>query len=244
MIDWQYERWLVAYREQAEMIAQKFPDNTARVLDVGCGAGYGAEILKGVSSSVIGIDNDVNVLPSGDGFLLADAINDPLPEEVDVIVANQFIEHLHQPSAFIAKAIDMLPTGGLFLLSTPNRAMRLLPGQKPTAEDHVEEYTVETLRGLLGSIPHQILGVYGNHAIRQYEAIRKPTMRFALCDPSGALADGVATHELLRRLAIAINGCRDHFSPSRDEGKIDVRPTEPDVGYPLDLMVVIEKGAL
>jgi SAM-dependent methyltransferase len=64
------------------------------------------------------------------------------------------IEHVEDDRYFISQAKRILKNGGLFVLATPNKVMRLSPGMAPWNIYHLREYTAEELKDLLS-------GVYG-----------------------------------------------------------------------------------
>lgn len=91
-------------------LAKGFVDVGDIVLDLGCGQGYGTEILSEVALKVIGIDVDKdNVLSSvqnhpGDNieYLLKDLEKWNIPK-CDVAVQFENLEHLYNPKKFIDK---------------------------------------------------------------------------------------------------------------------------------------------
>jgi SAM-dependent methyltransferase len=101
-----------------------------RVLDAGCGAGYGAAELSLAAASVLGIDSSEEAInyarqQYGAGnlhFLVASAAQIPVrPQEFDLITAFELIEHLEDWRAFLCEMRRLLRPGGLFIVSTPNR---------------------------------------------------------------------------------------------------------------------------
>ena len=145
--------------------ASRFVQPGGRVLDAACGAGYGAAELGAVavdiSSDAIGLaravaDNVVQAsceaLPFADGSF-------------DLIAAFEMIEHLHDAGAFLAGARRILRTGGVLLVSTPNRAYyaesRALAGPNPF---HTHEYDYDEFHTALHAVfPHVHLWTQ-NHA--------------------------------------------------------------------------------
>jgi SAM-dependent methyltransferase len=100
-----------------------------RVLDIGCGTGYGAaHLLQEGASEVIGIDQDPRSIryarshyPSSRlQLLLADAQDMP-PNlgDFDVIVSSNVFEHLTDPVHALAYVRQHLRQGGQFLLVVP-----------------------------------------------------------------------------------------------------------------------------
>jgi SAM-dependent methyltransferase len=123
-----------------------------RVLDLGCGTGYGTASLAGVASHVVGVDVSAEAIrlatgdfgSSGAEFRqVADPSRNRLPFEdgaFDAVLSFQVIEHLDRPAAYLAEAARVLAPGGVLLLATPDRATRLFGWQKPWNRFHVTEF--------------------------------------------------------------------------------------------------------
>ena len=123
-----------------------------RVLDLGCGTGYGTASLAGVASQVVGVDVSAEAITvatdvfgsSGAEFRrVADPSRHTLPfadGSFDAVLSFQVIEHLDRPAAYLAEAARVLVPGGLVLLATPDRARRLFSWQKPWNRFHVTEF--------------------------------------------------------------------------------------------------------
>lgn len=100
-----------------------------KVLDAGSKDGYGAHLISSFANQVTLADKDEWRLRVAQHlyrflcetkFLLIDLEKESIPETHDVIVAFEFIEHLHDPDAFMVKARDALADGGVFLFSVPH----------------------------------------------------------------------------------------------------------------------------
>ena len=101
-----------------------------RVLDLGCGEGYGAAILSGGAQRVTGVDIDREAVASasarygdrGIEFVVAPATDVPLPDgSVDLITCFEVIEHVDDPAGLVAEVVRLLAQGGLLVCSTPDR---------------------------------------------------------------------------------------------------------------------------
>lgn len=132
-----------------------------RVLDVGCGYGAGSLRLSSNSDSVVGVDVEWSVLTQARRRYKAPNLcfclipnHGGLPFQsgsFDVVVANQVIEHVHPSlvSDWLAEVCRILEPDGVFLVATCNRALRLLPFQKPWNRYHYVEYSWQSFERLL-----------------------------------------------------------------------------------------------
>jgi len=100
-------------------------------LDVGCGFGVGSYILADFPSvtSVVGIDEDVNIKFGGSGeaaktpvvFMSIDLLEMPLSgRKFDTIVAVNVLEHVPDVDEFIKHVVALLKEDGRLLVSVPN----------------------------------------------------------------------------------------------------------------------------
>ncbi|MDO8287789.1 MAG: class I SAM-dependent methyltransferase [Parvibaculum sp.] len=118
-----------------------------RVLDVGCGTGLNAHMLRNMGHAVVGIDLSPVAIEKlrAAGFEghVCDVI-DGLPFQAasfDYIYASEVIEHVSDTERFLSELGRVLRPGGTLLLSTPNSAFwpfRLLGllGQTLTEMQH------------------------------------------------------------------------------------------------------------
>lgn len=136
-----------------------------RVLDAGCGVGYGSNHLArrgaaqvtgvDISSVAIGEARERYRLPNL-SYLEADLQNldgaAGLPASFDVIVNLENIEHLPKPEQFLAGARKRLEQStGTLIVSTPNANMGVRNDDGTKYNDfHEKEYTADELRALLG----------------------------------------------------------------------------------------------
>lgn len=85
-----------------------------RVVDLGCGAGYGAFMLSWLAESVVGLDVDEGTVEfagerfPGVDFRVADLDADGEMPEADVYTAFDVLEHLERPEALLAKLDGVL----------------------------------------------------------------------------------------------------------------------------------------
>jgi SAM-dependent methyltransferase len=101
-----------------------------RVLDAGCGAGYGSAELAQAALSVVGVDRAVEAIDFARAayrlpnlrFERASCTALPHPDGAfDLVVAFEVIEHLEDWREFLGEARRVLAPTGQFMVSTPNR---------------------------------------------------------------------------------------------------------------------------
>jgi len=101
-----------------------------RVLDAGCGSGYGADVLAREAREVLGIDISGDAIDyarqhyraANVRFERASCLQIPAPDgSFDLVVAFELIEHLADWRAFLREVRRVLAPDGQFLVSTPNQ---------------------------------------------------------------------------------------------------------------------------
>jgi SAM-dependent methyltransferase len=144
-----------------------------RVLDAGCGAGYGAAELAESALSVVGADIAAEAvafarehyrLPNLE-FEQASCIALPHPDAAfDLVVAFEVIEHLAAWRDFLLEVRRVLAPTGQFVVSTPNKVYyaesRSRAGANPF---HAHEFEFDEFRAELSAIFPYILLFLENH---------------------------------------------------------------------------------
>jgi SAM-dependent methyltransferase len=101
-----------------------------RVLDAGCGAGYGSGELAKTALSVVGIDQSADAVTFAREnyrlpnlrFVQGSVTNLPHPDaSFDLVVAFEVIEHLERWREFLTEVRRVLVPTGQFIVSTPNK---------------------------------------------------------------------------------------------------------------------------
>ena len=132
-----------------------------RVLDVACGEGYGAYVLKQYGASTVeAVDNSPQAIASAEGlfarsgvrFHLHDAENvDALfaGEIFDVIVSLETIEHLRDPQRFLRALKSISSDQTIIVITCPNDHWYYSESQ--SSPFHRSKYTYEEFRQLTES---------------------------------------------------------------------------------------------
>src|SRR5579859_5097753 len=144
-----------------------------RVLDAGCGSGYGAEVLAREAREVFGIDNSSDAIDyarqhyrgANLRFERASCLEIPAPDaSIDLVVAFELIEHLADWRAFLREIRRVLAPAGQFLVSTPNRLYyaeaRAALGPNPF---HVHEFEYGEFRCELEAVFPRVALYLENH---------------------------------------------------------------------------------
>ena len=134
-----------------------------RVLDFGCGTGYGTHRLSGDSASIVGVDVADDAVHfaasryeasnlSFQAIRPIEAAPLPFPDgSFDVVLSFQVIEHVTDPDRYLGEVVRVLSDGGMLVIATPDRSTRLLAGQRPWNRYHRVEYDQTELERLLST---------------------------------------------------------------------------------------------
>jgi len=140
-----YAEHLARYRFASQFAAG------LRVLDAGCGEGYGTALLHGAGASrAVGVDVDeatVNHARERYGLEFVEADIGALPfddDSFDLVVCFETIEHVADGSRALSELRRVLAANGLLIVSTPNSAEYLVEN-----EFHEREYAPAELDQLL-----------------------------------------------------------------------------------------------
>jgi SAM-dependent methyltransferase len=143
-----FQRHLAAYLAALSLTRGR------RVLEAGCGEGYGASLIRDDGAEVVAIDLDADAtrhvmheyeVPSVRGNLVQLPFADA---SFDTVVSMQTVEHLWDQPAFVAQCARVLVPHGLLVLTTPNRltfSPNWVPGTPPVNPFHAREVDAREL---------------------------------------------------------------------------------------------------
>ena len=124
-----------------------------RVLDAGCGAGYGSELLNSAGAAeVVAVDSSEAALQLARAAVspgvtceLGDVTELPYPDDsFDGVVCFEVIEHVEDPERVMDELARVLRPDGLLFISSPNRD-RYVPGNP----HHIHELVRDELQAML-----------------------------------------------------------------------------------------------
>ncbi|MGH8967032.1 MAG: class I SAM-dependent methyltransferase, partial [Actinomycetes bacterium] len=214
-------------RHEAVYLALRDRCAGARVLEAGCGEGYGADLLAGVASTVLALDHDPATVGHVArryphvGVARANLVALPVRDGGgDVVVSLQVVEHLWEQERFLRECVRALRPGGSLLLSTPNR-LTFSPGRDtPLNPFHTRELNAAELTELLhdaGFTVESMLGVFHGAGLAELDARHGGSIIEA--QVQRAVADAPWPEQLLADVAaVSID---DFDLTSADERNID-----------------------
>ncbi len=152
------------------LFAQRFSAGKT-VLDVACGAGYGAALLGEKAAAVFGVDLSAEAASHARRhygspkvhFAQSNCLTLPFPSgQFHLVTAFEIIEHLEDPEAFLSELQRVLHPAGLLVLSTPNR-LYYTEERDEVNPFHVREFSFAELEETLKPLfPHRAI-LFENH---------------------------------------------------------------------------------
>lgn len=189
-----FQRHVAAYDHGAARVS-------GTILDAGCGEGYGLAIVHAAGArGVIGVEVDpvtadhARARYGHDGIAEVDVVEADLgdlplvDDTLDAAVCLQVIEHLQEPAIALSELHRVVRSGGLVVVSTPNRLTFTPGGGAAVNPFHVREYTATELVDLLTSVDLVVEEVLGVHHGPDLEArlanVVDPDATATLADPT------------------------------------------------------------
>jgi SAM-dependent methyltransferase len=144
-----------------------------RVLDAGCGAGYGSAELAQAADSVVGVDRAAEAVELArasyglPNLRFEQASCEALPHpggSFDLVVAFEVIEHLDHWREFLLEARRVLAPAGQIVISTPNK-LYYTESRGPTGANpfHVHEFDFEEFQSELQAVFPYVSMYLENH---------------------------------------------------------------------------------
>jgi ubiquinone/menaquinone biosynthesis C-methylase UbiE len=172
-----YLKHVALYKFVARYAAQK------RVLDLGCGEGYGSDALTHRARFLVAADRDVVAVAYARqkyarpnlAFVVCDAQALPFrTASFEMVVSFEVIEHVPNVRGYLEEVKRVNAGQGVAIISTPNRLIRLLPFQKPWNRFHLREYAARDLERTLGVVFSRVrmCGITATPAILEIEKQR------------------------------------------------------------------------
>ncbi|MCX5694980.1 MAG: methyltransferase domain-containing protein [Candidatus Omnitrophica bacterium] len=129
-----------------------------RVLDIGCGEGYGTYFLADFAKEAVGVDYDSKIIEYAKNkykkvnlsFYEFNAANlGNFVKDFDLFTCFQVIEHIPEEKEFLKNIAEAMPENGIFICSTPNKLDASPHSEKPLNKFHLKEYYFHEFKALL-----------------------------------------------------------------------------------------------
>jgi SAM-dependent methyltransferase len=169
-----------------------------RVLDAGCGTGYGSAELAQAADSVVGVDRAAEAIDFAranyglPNLRFEQASCDALPHpggSFDLVVAFEVIEHLERWREFLLEVRRVLAPAGQLIISTPNK-LYYTESRGPIGANpfHVHEFDFEEFQSELQAVFPYVSMYLENHVegvtFQPHEAGQTVEVRVDAGDPA------------------------------------------------------------
>ncbi len=140
----------------------------ARVIDAGCGVGYGSHILAEKAATIWSLDVDQDAIEYAKRYWCHERISHEVqdlhfftpPDNTifDAVIAFEMVEHLIEPRLFLSRTHMALAETGRLFVSVPNE--KVIPHSVALNPFHIRHYTVKEITELLVECGYAVEGVY------------------------------------------------------------------------------------
>lgn len=160
---------LIRHKAAYLHVRKKFRE-AKRVLDVGCGTGYGSAMMATPDREVVGVDTSAEAVEWANatyrndnaGFFVMPATDLRFPDDsFDAVCSIQSIEHFDDVEVFLSEVVRVLRPRGVLAVATPNRLTYSPDGS--INPFHTKEYDARELEQLLAGSFEKV-AVTGLHA--------------------------------------------------------------------------------
>lgn len=191
------------------------------VVDLASGEGYGAAWIAQIAAAVVGVDIDEPSVRHASvryrsqqnlSFARGDIEHLPLADScADAVTCFEAIEHVPNPRRVVEETARILKPGGLFFVSTPNKAL-YTDARDYTNEFHVHEFYLPEFERLLDEFfpDHMLLG----------QRVIAGSLTWPLAAVAGEVLPGHSPLEVLLAPGFgraAVGAAADHGPPSMIE---------------------------
>ena len=227
-----------------------------KVLDYGCGSGYGTALISDACSQIFGVDVSAEAIAHATGHFSAPNLSyreikqaevAPLPfpdSSFDVVLSFQVIEHVKDVSAYLREIERVLAPAGCVLIATPDRSSRLFSFQKPWNMWHLREYTQSQFYDELAS--HfsnvKVLQTGGKQDVLEIELNRTRKLRWILLPVTLPFIPEFVRRNSLRFIKYLNYNLSRHSDkpiiPNYDETALSISNNEK---FSIDLLAIASK---
>jgi SAM-dependent methyltransferase len=248
-----YLMHVATYKYSLNFVAGK------KVLDYGCGSGYGTALISSTCSEITGVDVSSEAIAHAKShfngsnltYMHVERIEvSPMPfpdSSFDVVLSFQVIEHVEDVPAYLRELERVLVPGGVIMIATPDRSSRLFSFQKPWNIWHLREYSQAQLQKELAAqfSDVNVLLTGGKPEILQIELNRTARMKWLLLPFTlPFIPDGIrkACLRFIKDIRYSLSSkAGTAYHPDFDESAISISNQED---HSIDLLAVARKNQL
>ena len=173
------ELYLKTFRKRLALVSRWLPER-ARILDVGCAAGYFLRVMQAAGHDVHGVELSQAIAVEAQKALGAERVHIGLlddavqamnyqPKSFDLVTMWDVVEHIPEPQPVLRAVRELIKPGGRFLLETQNvrsRWARLLGPRwhHYKHDEHLYHFAPDTIRKLLDQCGFRVLEIGSAYA--------------------------------------------------------------------------------